>query len=82
MRPTIQELISEKVQQLKVSLLEQDLRIAEEHNAWMKRTPFNEAARIFSQFGEAPPEVLDTEPLKEALSKARFRVRQLPLYKE
>lgn len=56
---------------LAIGFLEMDLRIARDHNDWMETTPFDEVARVFAQFGEAPPEMIDLEPIQQRIDRLR-----------
>jgi hypothetical protein len=54
---------------LAIGFLEMDLHIAKDHNAWMEATPFDEVARVFARFGEAPPEMIDLEPIRQRIER-------------
>jgi len=66
--------VSSGIIRLAIGFLEMDLHIAEEHNAWMEATPSDEVARIFAQFGEAPPEMFDLEPLRQRIINLKRKV--------
>ncbi len=60
----ISELVRQNMLQVQLVIAKEDLRIATEHNEWMEQTSAAEVARIFGEFGEHPPTLLDLEFFK------------------
>ena len=71
MTTSIIDVVRERRRKTHISLLETGLRLAEEHNTWMRTTPPKEVGRIFRQFGEPMPEPVCTDDLKRRIEKLK-----------
>jgi hypothetical protein len=71
----LREALEENRRSMFVAMRRGELELAEAHNAWMEATPFDEIARIFGQFGEAPPELFDLEFFRHRLAEAEGKQR-------
>ncbi|MCK5643820.1 MAG: hypothetical protein KAJ19_23675 [Gammaproteobacteria bacterium] len=52
---------------MKLAFLKDSLAIVEEHNEWMRTTPHEEVKRIFKQYGEPVPTLIDPADLKRRI---------------
>jgi hypothetical protein len=60
---TITELLQRRFQEARIAIAELALQEAIAHNAWLGAVGEAEAARIFEQYDEPPPQAFDLELL-------------------